>query len=332
MPFQITLTHGRGAPAFIELVTAGPDQLHICTPTITLTAEIIGDPAGHIFLWEQLEGTIVSLDTPNELSTDFAAVDSTDKLFRFWIDKGSPEQQFDEMWIFKTPFSDCPFSQDNDNSDFNISITADPVACDDIIATFTISAPSPSSPHGEEPLPPIITVPVEWQHPGDPLKDLYISQYEVFENNVSVAFVPPIPPATIGDPLGPPADLLEYAGSLSTYRIDTHYNISNIHVFTEPSCEKDFTGLVVPVIKIYNDTTAFSQDNTSSLFGRVDFVFIQKSIPDPTVFSMDNTNREFNRIDFDFIKMEEQDNTSFSQSVGDNLINITRVDQQGIGS
>ena len=85
MPHQVSYSQRPKLFSQVVLVTAGDDQIHICTPIIYLQAIVTGDMSGHTLEWEQIEGTAVTLINDNTLTPEFVAVDNTDKIFRLWI-------------------------------------------------------------------------------------------------------------------------------------------------------------------------------------------------------------------------------------------------------
>lgn len=255
MPFQVSYSNRPRIFQQVELVTAGEDQLHICTPTIYLEGIVNGDLLGHTIEWEQIDGTLVTLVNANTLTPHFDFEDSTDKVFRLYIDRGTPYEQFDDVKIWKTPTSlgECFFN--NNQQTYADVLDPLPVACDDITAEVEVIVPPPTSLQGEE-TGYIINYIIRWQHPGDTVKDLHIEQYRVYENTLEVDRLPDTPIPNAGDIQGaaggPPTETLEYYGTLAEYRIDTHYNIGGRN-FVRESCVKDFTGLVTPSVVAYND-------------------------------------------------------------------------------
>lgn len=129
MPFQVIYETFRIPPGPIQLVTAGPDQIELLcgydfiTPALAeadfvLSATIIGDPTDHIFEWEQILGettgvtfitdpsllTVIVRNTVIVPPTDPPTTGDADiKTFRFWVDRGSPVEQFDDMQICGDP-------------------------------------------------------------------------------------------------------------------------------------------------------------------------------------------------------------------------------------
>jgi len=97
----------------VLLLSAGVDQTIICGSSTIFLDAVVDDEqllTGHSMLWEQLTGATVVLSTPNALSTTFQFLEPTDKIFRFWLDKGTPYAQSANVRIFHTPTSQIPSS------------------------------------------------------------------------------------------------------------------------------------------------------------------------------------------------------------------------------
>lgn len=106
MPFQISLLCSSKSRGIINWFTAGVDQYATCAPEITLTAVVDGNLGGHTIWWEQIVGDsqIVWLTPQNQLQVTFAIVGgSADRTFRFYIDKGTPMEQYDDVVTWGTP-------------------------------------------------------------------------------------------------------------------------------------------------------------------------------------------------------------------------------------
>lgn len=104
MPFQVVYSTKKVQAGVIDFFTAGDDQITVCDPGATLTATVIGDLTGHTILWEQIVGLPVTFTTPlDQLSVSYTQTTFEDKVFRFWIDKGTGQQQFDDVNVFGAP-------------------------------------------------------------------------------------------------------------------------------------------------------------------------------------------------------------------------------------
>lgn len=106
MPFQVTYSQKAIPSGIIQSVDAGEDANAVCDLSFTLTATVIGDITGHTFLWEQVQGTAVTFTTPvDQFTVSYNQSTFDDKVFRFWVDKGTASQRFDDINIFGSPTS-----------------------------------------------------------------------------------------------------------------------------------------------------------------------------------------------------------------------------------
>lgn len=88
----------------IVLTTAGEDQQRICDPIVYLQATVNGNLSGHTFLWELLSGDAVTLIQDSQTQAHYVVDGTThDRVFRFWIDKGKYNEQFNDVKIYATP-------------------------------------------------------------------------------------------------------------------------------------------------------------------------------------------------------------------------------------
>ena len=91
---------------------AGEDQFITCAPGSTLTATVTGsDVNSASFLWEQIDGPAVTWLTSLDLlvvsfeKNILAGNVNQDVQFRFWVNKGTPVEQFSDIWVYSTPTS-----------------------------------------------------------------------------------------------------------------------------------------------------------------------------------------------------------------------------------
>lgn len=332
MPFQVTFSTRHRQFKQVKLISAGDDQLHICSVYIYLEAIVEGDISGHTIEWEQLEGTVVNLLQANTLTPFFEAVDSTDKKFRIWIDKGTPYEQYADVYIWKTPTSLGTASFDYDNSYFNLTLNPQPVECSSITPFVDVRVPSPTSLDGEETGTQTVVV-VSWDHPTNTVYQPYIAQYRVVENGTEVDFLPTAPIVDAGDGTGPPTETLTYDGTFAQYRIDTYYNIAG-QEFVKESCTQDFSSLIAPSVKVYNDSMRpISYEYDQQYFTRTNYTNIVQSETSSGVASYEYDQQYFNRVNYSNLV---ESGTSIQGGVGFDpnaqWINITRYDPSGIGS
>lgn len=107
MPFQISLTSGSKQLGQITSFDAGNEQFATCATEVTLTAAVTGMLNGHTVWWEQVSGNtqIVFLTPQNQLTVTYTVVGggSSDRVFRFYIDKNTPLEQTDDVTVWGTP-------------------------------------------------------------------------------------------------------------------------------------------------------------------------------------------------------------------------------------
>ena len=104
MPFQVTFSQRLLQVNAIQSVSAGPDASAVCDISFVLTATVVGELTGHALLWEQISGTPVTFDSPvDQLSVSYTQNNFDDKTFRFYVDKGTSFQKYDDVTIFGSP-------------------------------------------------------------------------------------------------------------------------------------------------------------------------------------------------------------------------------------
>ena len=104
---QILMLSGRSIST-VGLMSAGEDQVAICNPVVYLEATIIGDLTGHTTEWVQMSGTpTVSLIVVDNVRSYYLVpgLPGSDKVFRFYVDRGSVFEQYREITIRTTPAS-----------------------------------------------------------------------------------------------------------------------------------------------------------------------------------------------------------------------------------
>lgn len=345
MSFQSVYSSKKFDLPEVILLSAGEDQTIICgasTVFLTATVDDPGNLPGHTLEWEQLNGATVITTTPLALSTNYPLIENSDKEFRFYIDKGRPQEQFMDVRIFHTP-TDFPSFNTNDNDHIlKFRLPLIPVDCPSIISTVVVSAPLPSTLVGLEPDPVNIDITLDFSHPDFSIVDpgttsnylSHISQYSILENGIEITTIPPSPIDSSAG-AGPPLDSLSLSGlGLNTYTIDTLYNIQGF-TYTEISCEADFSLLVIPSTLILNDTAP--PVSTNPLERDVDifrYTFISNSEPiENPVLEYDPASRYANISRFTFITNTEPEDTPVLEydSMSRN-INITRFFTQDVGS
>ena len=253
MPFQNANSSFRNVVGDVILVTAGEDQTDICSPTVNLSATVLGDPTGHTFDWVQIEGPAVVIDDPNAISTFYTVAAPGLKVFRFYVDMGTASEQSDEVSIFDTPQSNYSgFSTLDGDGGAGFVRSLPPIfPVTNVNGSVANLVDPPAQLHGEAPVVQEFTV--TWDHPGQ-INDDYIIQYELLEATVNVFQVnaTPLTPTASGvDPVGPSGDPRSYnLGAITSYEVNTIYSFHGDQR-ESTSAVFDFTGTPVdPVIAI----------------------------------------------------------------------------------
>lgn len=105
MPIYVGYTQKRRR---VKLLTAGDTLYFLCPPgdiTLEATVSDTTNLRNHILLWEQTKGPDVIFSATDQLSTTFPFADTDDKEFRFYLDKGTPQEQMKDLEVFYTPTS-----------------------------------------------------------------------------------------------------------------------------------------------------------------------------------------------------------------------------------
>lgn len=85
-----------------------PDQiLAVCLPTVSIQPVLRGLPLGHTFWWELIKGdqaTITWLTPRDQKDVIIELGDrKSDRIFRFWISKGTKYEKYYDVYIYGTP-------------------------------------------------------------------------------------------------------------------------------------------------------------------------------------------------------------------------------------
>ncbi len=348
MPFQNATSSKRIVVSDITLVTAGVDQTDICSPTVTLSATVVGSPTGHVFLWEQQSGGAVVIDDDSAITTFYTVAAPGRKIFRFYIDKGTASEQFDDITVDDTPAASAS----------SFSAPASGVGVAPVIAgpegfpvteAFGNVVNEPENPpaqlHGEGLV--ISTFTLTWNHPGQ-VNDAFITQYNVIEAatpvfNVNVVEL--LPTASGVPPLGPPGDAKLFdTGAITTYEINAKYNFHG-NAFDVNSAVFDFSSIVVDPVAVIDDALDGGWSNpddgatTSIDFIRFSTQLVQ--VPTDTYeggFShpAEEVGTSITFVRFSAFVLETAIDTyegGFSQLEGTNGVtaSFTRFDPSGIG-
>lgn len=86
------------------------NQVAICEPIVYLEAAVDGDLSRHLFEWEQISGTpIVDLQvtSPTQAYYTVPGLPGTDKVFRFYVDRGTRLEQYKDVVVRTTPVTEA---------------------------------------------------------------------------------------------------------------------------------------------------------------------------------------------------------------------------------
>lgn len=93
-----------------DLTAILPDKiLSVCLPTVSITPVLRGLEFGHTYFWEQIFGdtsSVIWLTPRNQKDVVIQLDDKKDdKIFRFWISRGTRYEKYYDIYIYGTPTS-----------------------------------------------------------------------------------------------------------------------------------------------------------------------------------------------------------------------------------
>lgn len=259
MPFQISLQSTSRSRGVINSFTAGADQFATCAPEIILTAAVDGNLGGHTIRWEQLSGDtqIVWLTPVNQLEVVFAVVGggSSDRVFRFYIDKGTPLEQYDDVVTWGTPTETEPLSY----SALVNSLVSTDQACRDIpCASVRTYYEFPTPPNdGDSAIDPVGDFFIAWDRPT----------CSTYYHHATIVFNDGGTPVVLGEVSSNSPQYLQVPDALGTYYVYTTHVIDSVP-YTQRSCRisnERTPGLVPAYITDTNDSY-IAQTNVSTIY------------------------------------------------------------------
>ncbi len=105
MPIYVGYTQKRRR---VRILTAGDTQYLLCPPSDIEMLAVLNDVTNlrnYVLHWEQIFGPTVPLASTDTLGTSFPFADTEDKIFRFYLDPGTNQEQYKDVEIFYTPTS-----------------------------------------------------------------------------------------------------------------------------------------------------------------------------------------------------------------------------------
>ncbi len=261
MPFQVSLSVSLRNLRPISLQVIPSEIFNPCTDTVDLIATITsGVPNGHTFLWELLVGAQVLFTTPvNQLTASCSLLGvSTDRTFRFWVDKNRPTQQYFDLAFWGTITESTPLVGGNTLTTTGMLITNGSVPCSSIIGT---QGQLVSDPTGSSAINPnnIILV---WQLPSN-TTGLVLLQVEQDIGGVWTTILSLLPT----DP-----QILPSASQNTYYRIKTTYFIDGQY-YVQYSCVY-YLLIDLPTWNVYVDETIPNAGNSVVVNSLVSYTLI----------------------------------------------------------
>ena len=249
MPFQVTFSQKAIPPGVIQFLDAGEDGNAVCDTAWSLEAIIVGSLQGHAVLWEQIQGLPVTFTTPvDQVAISYTQTTFENKVFRFWVDKGTSSQRFDDVSVFGSPTTSIRKSYANSANNIIFNTTQSFLGEK---LTIRIVPALPTSQHDGFVVVKVYTVAdLTWEAP---ITDIPIVGYVVRERSpISGGWV---------DIATLPATAREYNGATlgNLYQVATLYKYSNSTIFDVPSNTVSISGTL-------DDTDIFAVDAPSLTF------------------------------------------------------------------
>lgn len=268
MPFQVSYSQ-RAIPAgIIQSFDAGDDAVTICDPAFSLTATIVGDLTGHTIEWIQIEGSPVTFTTPlDQLAVTYTQTIFDDKIFRFFIDRGTASEVFDDVSIFGSPTESRVVN--NSNTLNNVSLTSTLSLNGDSVFARLLSGFSVTKQVANADVDVYTNAVLFW---NKPITDFDIIEYLIQEETTHGVFVT----VATNSP-----DNTQFTDSIigNRYRVVTMVKFANSHIGTFVSNIVNIDGLFfnAPSI-VVTEPICIQPNNTSTNIGIGDYTIERLSL------------------------------------------------------
>lgn len=297
MPFQISIHSNAKSRGVINSFNAGVDQYATCDLELTLTATVNGNLSGHTIMWEQMSGStqIIWLTPTNQLSVTYAVVGggSSDRVFRFYIDKGTPLEQFDDVTSWGTPTESEPYTYSSTNTGVSTDTPCRNIPCGSVLSTYRVF-PLPSI-AGTAVVNPTSGFAINWSWPTCDLS-YFIGATVVHNNNGTLTTLGSVPYSS--EPVMSVPDLY------GTYYIYVNYlisatpyiqyscrhqqfapnNLSTVYTMDTMDSYNTSNNTSVVYFSLISETSAVSVYDTYAVLTNTDTVFYERIVA-PTAIS-----------------------------------------------
>jgi hypothetical protein len=280
-----------------------------CGTYIYLNADVDGDLRGHTIEWEQISGQPVLIDDIHSQSTFYERLENSNKTFRFWIDKGRATEQYDDLIIYGTP-TETLTGTTTQVTKLTRGIATEPVPCETILGTTTLTIGPPTQLHGES-TNVNYQMDVTWDLP--PTYNDNIDEMVLYKDGVPVGTFSIL-------------DNLSYDGATGNYSVLTKYNFGIHPIDEQPSCEKTLTVEVDNLVRAVDDAVVSSTGAISFL--KTSYLPVVERITNSLPTSLGTIT--YNKATYiTTIETVVNDMTASTKQLTE--LNISRYDPQAIG-
>lgn len=249
MPFQISLICSSKQAGVINSFDAGDSQFATCALSVTLSATVNGDVRGHALLWEQISGDaqIVFVTPTNQLTVTYNVIGlgSADRTFRFYIDKGTSQEQYDDVIVWGTPTEVDTQRLNIFPSPTSIDSSCRNISCGSIQMYYSFPAPTESGSYANNPITGFV---LHWTAPS--CDSQYFTGTDVKHNVGGIL-------TTLGTVLPSAPQEIAIPSTLDAYYLYTNYKEES-NYYTQYSCRFYQDSIPGTATTIITDTVDFN--------------------------------------------------------------------------